>query len=135
MGRKPKPEKSLTVVAQRRSGDCAVAALAGYLSLKYADVAAVAKHVVPDYADKGMEAREMLKIAKKLGYRLKRLKKWSLIDAVGIVDIDFLERDHGHMALLNRGLILDPFGSEAIPVDIYLRRERAALDALYVLKG
>jgi hypothetical protein len=122
----------VTLVAKRRFGDCAVAALAGYLSLPYGDVAAVAKRVAPDYGEIGMDNRDMLRIARILGYPLKRTRR-TLLD-VCIVDIDFHAREWGHYAMLHHGLILDSDTSDVVPVEIYLKRERATIKACYVLK-
>lgn len=77
----------------------------------------------------------MLRVARTLGHPLTKYRKRSLAVVVGIADIEFTKRSYGHLVVLNRGLILDSDGSEAVPLDIYLKRERAELDALYVLKG
>lgn len=131
--KKPHPEESTRLVKQRYPGDCGVAALAGYLSRDYKTVAQAAREVVPDFERHGMTDRQLLRIARRLGNPLRKARRWSLLDAVGIADVELKGKTVGHFTVLNRGLILD--GDEAIPVDTYLERERAAIEALYVLKG
>jgi hypothetical protein len=91
------------IVPGRERNDCAICVLAMYLGVSYEDVLReVAVRDRPHQGRHGLLLREMERIARALGTPLKRLRKYDLTTAYGILSLPH------HVVLLRGGLIMDP---------------------------
>jgi ABC-type bacteriocin/lantibiotic exporter with double-glycine peptidase domain len=122
------------IVAQRRSFDCAVAALAFYCGLPYEDVYVAAARTVPGQLRRGMWVREIISTARRLGRRLSRTH-WRQVDleeSAGVLMLS--KRQTGHAVVLRNGLIIDPEGPTILEADEYLKLHGWRVGTLLVEK-
>ena len=111
------PAIATRIVPGRERNDCAICVLAMYLGGTYEDVLReVAVRDRPYQGRQGLRLREMQQIARALGTSLKRLRKFDISAAYGILSVPH------HVVLLRGGLIVDPepAGGSVWEVDDYL---------------
>ncbi len=105
------------IVPGRERNDCAVCVLAMYLGVSYEDVLrAVAVQDRPYQGRMGLKLMEIERVARALGTRLKRHRKYDLTTAYGILSLP------NHVVLLRAGMVVDPEpgGGSIWEVDDYL---------------
>lgn len=105
------------LVPGRERNDCAVCVLAMYLGVSYEDVLrAVAVWDRPYQGRQGLKLLEIERVARALGTRLKRHRKYDLSTAYGILSLPH------HVVLLRAGMVVDPEpgGGSIWEVDDYL---------------
>lgn len=118
------PSLFTRVIAQRRSMDCGVAALAMLLAQSYEDTYAAATRIAPRVQRNGLYLKELVAIAAQLGARLERRHsgRYSLDDDDGILSIRRSAPEskiRWHFVVLRRGIILDPDGPMVVDVADY----------------
>jgi len=98
----------------------------------YARVSRVARTVDPHALDTGLEYKECIHVAKKLGHVLVATTPTSLAGQTGILYVQ--RKDHRyHAVVLFQGIIIDPAdGMIAIP-DVYLAAEESKIYRLLIL--
>ena len=91
------------LVPGREPNDCAVCVLAMYLGRSYEDVLrVVAVRDRPWQGRQGLRLHEIERIASELGTPLRRVRKFDLTTAYGILSLPH------HVVLLRSGMIVDP---------------------------
>lgn len=97
------PAIATHLVAGREANDCAVCALAMYLGVSYEDVLReVAVRDRPHQGRQGLRLHEIERIARALGTPLRRVRKYDLSTAYGILSLP------DHVVLVRNGVIIDP---------------------------
>ncbi|TXH14487.1 MAG: hypothetical protein E6R03_09170 [Hyphomicrobiaceae bacterium] len=115
------PQPFLRVVLQRHECDCAVAALAMYLSVRYEDVLlAFDKPVI----DVGAIVKDMVAVADRLKQPLRVRRKFDLESDSGILRVDLLNDTKAHVVVLHDGIVFNTDGA-VWDVDDYLTAENA----------
>lgn len=108
----------MTIVRQRKDGDCGVAALAQLLGEAYEDVY-VAMVTVDSTCrgGRGLYQKDLIAAAKRLGKTLRRRRRVDLDEDEGILSIIWPKGApyRGHYVTLRRGLIFDP--ALSVPMD------------------
>jgi len=104
MGWEPMPPAIAThLIPGRERNDCAICVLAMYLGVTYEDVLReVAVRDRPYQGRQGLRLRDIERIARALGTPLRRLRKYDITNAYGILSLPH------HVVLLRGGLIIDP---------------------------
>jgi ABC-type bacteriocin/lantibiotic exporter with double-glycine peptidase domain len=111
------PAIATRLVAGRERNDCAICALAMYLGVSYEDVLReVAVRDRPYQGRQGLRLHEIERIAKALGTPLRRLRKYDLANAYGLLSLP------KHLVLVRDGLIIDaePGGATLWEIEDYL---------------
>ncbi len=97
------PAIATHLIPGREPNDCAICVLAMYLGVTYEDVLReVAVRDRPYQGRQGLRLRDIERIAKALGTPLRRLRKYDIANAYGILSLPM------HVVLLRGGLIIDP---------------------------
>jgi hypothetical protein len=97
------PAIATHLIPGREPNDCAICVLAMYLGVTYEDVLReVAVRDRPYQGRQGLRLRDIERIAKALGTPLRRLRKYDITNAYGILSLPM------HVVLLRGGLIIDP---------------------------
>jgi hypothetical protein len=97
------PAIATPIVSGREPNDCAVCVLAMYLGRTYEDVLReVAVRDRPWQGRQGLRLREIEQIARALGTTLRRLRKYDLYNAYGMLSLP------NHLVLVRSGMIVDP---------------------------
>lgn len=126
--------RGVRAVAQRKSWDCGVAALAMLTDRSYGDVAAAARKLVdPSKARRrGLIIPEVVTLAKHFGVKLKAVtrKRDYLVGRTGILGVIGGTMDPcGHWVVLKSGpsgmFIVDPDGAESWDALDYLKKHQA----------
>lgn len=105
------------LVPGREPNDCAICVLAMYLGRSYEDVLrVVAVRDRPWQGRLGLRLQEIERIASELGTPLRRVRKYELTTAYGILSLPH------HVVLLRGGMVVDPEpgGATLWEVDDYL---------------
>jgi ABC-type bacteriocin/lantibiotic exporter with double-glycine peptidase domain len=91
------------LVPGREPNDCAICVLAMYLGVSYEDVLrTVAVQDRPYQGRQGLRLHEVERLARAMGTRLKRVRKYDILTAYGMLSLPH------HLVLLRTGLIVDP---------------------------
>ena len=102
------PAIATPIVPGREPNDCAVCVLAMYLGRSYEDVLReVAVRDRPWQGRQGLRLREIEQIARALGTTLRRMRKYDLSNAYGMLSLP------NHLVLVRSGTIVDPEPSGA----------------------
>jgi hypothetical protein len=122
-------------------GDCAVVCLMQWIGCSYQEVLANA----PAGAHKeGLQCKDMIAIAAKLGTTLRLRRKFDLYKDEGILSVNPWPKKHpgsrwvrpNHAVLLLGGRVLDPFNGRLwLDVEVYLREEKYKLGTLLTEEG
>lgn len=104
---------------EQTGDDCAIVALAMFLGLPYAQVAAFVGATAPKAFVRGMWTTEIERIAAALGTRLKRKRKWDE-DESGILVLQL--EDVCHAVVLFEGVIVNPGDGMVWNYDAYLSK-------------
>lgn len=97
------PAIATHLIPGREPNDCAICVLAMYLGVTYEDVLReVAVRDRPYQGRQGLRLRDIERIARALGTPLRRLRKYDIANAYGILSLPM------HVVLLRGGLIIDP---------------------------
>lgn len=101
---------ALTIVAQRQSMDCGVAALATLCGLDYEDVYVAATKIAPRVGKVGLYQKELVAIAQMLGVTLERVRPraYDLDASTGILNVRSARL--GHYVVIHDGVVADPAG-------------------------
>ena len=119
------------LVPGREPNDCAICVLAMYLGKSYEDVLRmVAVRDRPYQGRMGLRLREIEQIARALGTPLKRLRKYDIQTAHGILSLP------QHVVLLRSGSIVDPEpgGATLWDVDDFLHAYKTRPGVLLVAR-
>jgi ABC-type bacteriocin/lantibiotic exporter with double-glycine peptidase domain len=115
------------VLQSERHGDCAIATLASYLGRTYEEVLFAAARVSRgDVLERGLHTTEMVRIAKRLGTKLRELQ-WERVDvdeATGILTVNARIHDQTyalHTVLFRHGDIIDCRDGTVWDSDIYMK--------------
>lgn len=111
------PAIATKLVPGRERNDCAVCALAMYLGVSYEDVLReVAVRDRPWQGRQGLRLHEIERVARALGTPLRRLRKYDLTTAYGLLSLP------KHLVLVRSGLVIDaePGGASLWELDDYL---------------
>lgn len=103
--------------------DCGTACLAMYLGLPYRVVSDAALKVVPDLLRSGVSREGMVRIARELGFGLKKTRKFSFSSSSGIVFLGKNRRDF-HFVVLFHGVIINPTEGMVWEPDAYLAKTK-----------
>jgi hypothetical protein len=126
------PAIATRVVPGRERNDCAICVLAMYLGVSYENVLReVAVRDRPWQGRQGLRLREIERIARGLGTPLKRLRRFDLAAAYGILSVPH------HVVLLRTGVVVDPepAGGSVWEVDDYLHAYKVRPGLLLVANG
>ncbi len=97
------PAIATRIVAGREKNDCAICVLAMYLGRSYEDVLReVAVRDRPWQGRQGLRLWEIEQVARALGTPLKRVRKYDLATAYGMLSLP------NHLVLVRSGSIIDP---------------------------
>ena len=97
------PAIATPIVVGRERNDCAICVMAMYLGRSYEDVLrVVAVRDQPWQGRQGLRIREIEQIARALGTPLKRLRKYDLTSAYGMLSLP------NHLVLIRNGMLVDP---------------------------
>lgn len=111
------PAIATRVVAGREPNDCAICVLAMYLGVSYEDVLReVAVRDRPWQGRQGLRLRDIERIARALGTPLRRVRKYDLATAYGVLSLPH------HVVLARGGLVVDAelAGTTLWEIDDYL---------------
>lgn len=111
------PAIATRLVAGREPNDCAICALAMFLGVSYEDVLReVAVRDRPWQGRQGLRLREIERVARALGTPLRRMRKYELANAYGLLSLP------KHLVLVRSGLLIDaePGGASLWEVEDYL---------------
>lgn len=124
----------ITLVKQRGSDDCGVAALATLLSdrVGYEDVYAAAIAVDRERrTGTSLLSRQVVAVAKRLGLELAPARAYDLDCDTGVLRLyDRLTPPRGHFVAVRYGLLWDPEDGYAAPWRMYRARHRARFGTL-----
>lgn len=124
----------MTLVKQRTDGDCGIAALTTLLSdrrFTYAAVYRAAIRVRPDAPIQGLQNRQLIAVAIRLGIALAPTRTYDLDRDVGVLRLYAPQLwPGGHFAAVRDGLVWDPLDADAAPWRVYRRRRRAKFGTL-----
>jgi ABC-type bacteriocin/lantibiotic exporter with double-glycine peptidase domain len=91
------------IVPGREPNDCAICVLAMYLGRSYEDVLRVVAVKDRSYQGRqGLRLHEVERIARELGTPLRRLRKFEVATAYGMLSLP------DHLVLLRNGVVVDP---------------------------
>jgi hypothetical protein len=125
------PAIATHLVTGRERNDCAICAIAMYLGVSYEDVLReVAVRDRPWQGRQGLRLTDIERIARGLGTPLKRIRKYDLLSAYGILSVP------RHVVLVRNGMIIDPEpnGATMWEVDDYLHAYRSRPGVLLVAR-
>ena len=117
-----------------RENDCAIWALAAFLSKPYEDVLIEAAREDSMAGRKGLHITQICRIAASFGTTLKLKRKVNLEEDIGILSVWLLDkngRKHGHVAVLYRGIVIDSVdGTMVWDAEVYCNPERAIVHGI-----
>lgn len=102
------PHAVTRIVPQRGTTDCAVACLAMYLRVDYEEALLAAGKVSRDIWRKGLSGGQIVRAARKLGHATRWIKSFDPDESIGIVWVQYHDRDAEHVVYLDDGVIFDP---------------------------
>lgn len=114
--------------------DCAIASLAMFLGLPYAQVAASAVTVAPQAFDRGMWCTEIQRTSKRLGVQLVQRRRFNVDEDTGILCLD-LPCGSSHALVLFRGVLINSDDGMVWDPDAYQAKNKAVFRVLLVPKG
>jgi hypothetical protein len=123
---------ALEPIMQLGTHDCGVAGIAMLLGVPYVAIAGALPQRKRVYRE-GMSTRQMVNLAKSLGRKVKVLKTVDLSDDFGILQVENDKEEHGHAAMLWRGLIVDPASGFIWDSTVWLERGGWKPDVLITL--
>jgi ABC-type bacteriocin/lantibiotic exporter with double-glycine peptidase domain len=100
----------IKVASKRHDNDCAVACLVMLLGVSYEAALLAIAQVDPHVATNGLFFTQLKKVAKRLGFKLKSVRKgrYSLDESTGILGVKLKDGNVEHAVILFRGTIIDP---------------------------
>ena len=110
--------------------DCVVAALTAYLGKSYEEVITAAARVRKGFWRSGLEWQDSIKIARRLGVKVRLAKDYDLEEDTGILAVNYNVGRKEHVVLLMNGRI---FELEDVPVTSW--EPKAYLQAENVTPG
>lgn len=128
------PEASIRLFTKQGRNDCAIACLASYLGRHPAEVLIEASKVSKTFWTAGLSGIEHVRVARRLGFKTKWVKKFDLEDDIGVLFVTFHDNTMQHDVVLIEGRIFDPEYTPAclIEADDYLRFFNASAEALFI---
>lgn len=87
--------------------DCVVAALAALIERPYEQVVAVAGRAVPNFWKSGIDNKDMPRIAKRLGVKVKWVTVYDIDEDTGVLSLTYHIGTKGHVVLLLEGRIVE----------------------------
>jgi ABC-type bacteriocin/lantibiotic exporter with double-glycine peptidase domain len=128
----------IQVVGQKTEGDCTIAALATFLGCAYNTVLKTALSVAKNPQQKGMYLTECIRVAKKLGVKLKNCR-YSPSKNEGILAVTNHAKGWRckgkaveHVVVVWKGWIIDPVGPSIWTKDEYMRCAKAKFGAMLI---
>lgn len=117
-----------------RASDCAVWALAALTSVPYEDVLIEVARVDTSLAGaEGLWVPQIIKVAARLGVKLRLKRTVRLDDDCGLVGVKFVADPQSHVALLKGGQVVDSIGGITMwDADVYFAPGRAVPDGILV---
>ena len=98
---------AIEIIIQKTAADCGVAALAMLTGHTYVGVAACVPQLNATLAN-GMSIGQLQKLARTLGWPLKKTLFADDGEAVGLVSLSRGKKEAGHVVVYAEGLIIDP---------------------------
>ena len=122
----------MSIVAQQRTFDCGVAALAMWLHVDYADVYAAAVQLVGRRLKLGLTLGELRQLALVFARPMATVhfRRVDIEDDAGILGVNWEADEPGHWVVLRRGTIIDPSGAQVWDADEYLRCHKGRVGSL-----
>lgn len=87
--------------------DCVIAALASYLGKSYEEVVAAAGHVYPYFYRTGLENKDAVRVARRLGCRVRWTPGYDIDEDSGVLGINYNVGTNEHVVLLLEGRIIE----------------------------
>jgi len=128
----------VTLVLQRQSGDCGLAALAMLLGCSYEDVlAAAVTRRRPKPHVGGMYTREVTYLARKLGTPLVFKRTWDFESDCGLLTVEKIkvattDEYRQHLVLLKFGLLFDTDGTVWEPETYFAQHDFRPVSLLVI---
>jgi len=123
----------LKPIKMHHKGDCAVCCLAMTLNVPYWQVVKTAEALVPDVRTTGLWDRQIDRVARLLGFKVKRTRTYNIEEDTGILTIDYGKGKSSHAVSLFHGTIIDPEFCLLWEPDVYLAIDRAKPRSLLVI--
>lgn len=131
------PDMVRWVPRNAENGDCAITALQLATGMTYESVLAGALKVSPNILTNGLSWPEIRRIARKLGFNTKLLRRgrYDLDEATGILNVVH-KKDGHHVVYLWEGRVIEPqFQSLWKDPDAFLKHHKYRATSLLVLEG
>lgn len=98
---------AISFVPKHGLKDCYVSALAAYLEKPYEEVVAAASRVYPNFWKLGIENKDAVRIARRLGKKVRWVRDYDLEDDSGVLIITYHVGRNEHVVLLLEGRIVE----------------------------
>lgn len=117
-----------------RDGDCAIWALATFLSKPYEEIVAAAAQIDRAGGLNGLTEDDIIAVARMFGVTLERREEIDLDTDTGILGVQFPRYKYGHVAVLKRGQLIDCRGKgiSIWDADVWLATRRATTDGILI---
>lgn len=86
------PPAVIRLHPQRGRADCVIAALATYLRVDPEEVLIAASKVAPNVWREGLGDREILRVARRLGYRVRWRRTFDAEEDTGVLQVEFRDQ-------------------------------------------
>jgi hypothetical protein len=121
----------IRVTAQRHSQDCAVACLSMVCGVPYENALVALAQDCPDICVTGCWTEHITKAAQRLGFMLKKRRRFDLEADTGILNTSSQQFKNDHLVVLWEGRIIDTDGVLYMH-DVYFSINKAKATALFV---
>ncbi len=101
----------IRVVVQRHPADCGVATLAMLLGVSYEDALVALAAEEPAVLTRGVFTKHLEAAAQKLGFRLRRRRRYSIDDDTGLLNLSSRKWRTDHVVVLREGLVIETDGT------------------------
>lgn len=130
---KPTPPnpRSVSVGPRRREHDCGLWALSCLLSVPYEEVFLAASKEDKDAGANGLWMTQIVRIAKRLGAKLKERRRFNRYTTTGILGMYL--GGIGHVNVLKQGQVIDT-DLTVTDVDEYIRTRKAKITSVLVIQ-
>jgi hypothetical protein len=115
---------------RRREHDCGLWSLSCFLSRPYEEVFLEAAKVDKDAGANGLWMTQIVKIAKRLGVKLKLRRRFNHYTTTGILGM-YLD-NVGHVCILKQGQVID-VDQTVTDVDVYIKTRKAKITSILVM--
>lgn len=130
-GSNPSSPASILVGPRRREHDCGLWALSVFLSKPYEEVYLAASKEDKDAGANGLWMTQIVRIAKRLGTKLKERRRFNRHTTTGILGMYLA--NVGHVNVLKQGQVIDT-DLTVTDVDEYVRTRKAKITSVLVIQ-